>query len=214
MTTSDLRGVRRDYQSTGIRRSEMAANPVEQFNHWLQDAVDAGAIDATSMTLATSGADGRPTARVVLLKHVDDHGFCWYTDSRSQKGQQIAENPNASLLFYWREFNRQVRIVGQAHTLSAEDAETYFRSRPAGSRFSAASSLQSSEVESRDVLEKRVAELQAQYPDGDVPRPDAWIGYRLIPEEFEFWQGKVDRLHDRIIYQRNSDNWTLIRRSP
>ena len=211
---TDLRDVRRDYESAGIRRADMLSDPFEQFSRWLQDAVDVGAIDATSMVLATAGADALPSARVVLLKHVDEDGFCWYTDSRSQKGQQIAANPNAALLFYWREFNRQVRVVGRVEQLSAESADNYFYSRPEGSRFSAASSHQTTVVENRETLEARVAELHTQYPDGNVPRPEAWIGYRLVPTEFEFWQGKVDRLHDRIIYQPHQGGWTMSRRSP
>ena len=211
---SDLRDVRRDYQSTGIFRHELASDPVEQFSTWLNDARECGAIDATAMTLATADKDAHPSARIVLLKHFDAEGFCWYTDSRSQKGQQLAENPHAALLFHWRDLNRQVRIVGTVTPLAPVAADEYFHSRPLGSRFSAAASLQSAEVENRAALEQQVAELHASYPEGDVPRPPEWIGYRLRPDEYEFWQGKVDRLHDRIIYLPNGKQWSKIRRSP
>ncbi len=213
-TETDLRGVRRDYQSTGIRRSDLDDSPFKQLSLWLQDAVDAGAIDATAMTLATADASAHPSARIVRLKHADDSGFCWYTDSRSQKGQHMAENPSAALLFYWRDQNRQVRVTGKVEQLPIVDAEEYFHSRPEGSRFSAASSHQTAPVENREALEARVAELRAQFPAGNVPRPEAWIGYRLVPNEFEFWQGKVNRLHDRIIYRPDGDRWTMSRCSP
>lgn len=210
----DLRDTRRDYQGTGIRRADMHSDPVQQFATWLQDVVDANAIDATSMTLATASKAAIPSARIVLLKHFDRHGFCWYTDSRSQKGQQLAENPNAALVFHWRDLNRQVRIVGTVEKLGTEDADNYYYSRPQGSRFSAAASHQTSTIDNREQLEQCVESLHTQYPDGDVPRPNAWIGYRLIPDEFEFWQGKSNRLHDRIIYQPTKQGWMLLRRSP
>ncbi|MEM7293125.1 MAG: pyridoxamine 5'-phosphate oxidase [Pseudomonadota bacterium] len=195
-------------------RRDLDPDPIAQFSVWLDDARESGAIDATSMALATAGANGHPSARIVLLKHFDAEGFCWYTDSRSQKGQQLAENPNAALLFHWRDLNRQVRIVGTVDALPHEAADEYFYSRPVGSRFSAAASEQTTEIQDRATLEQRVAELHATYPTDDVPRPSAWIGYRLRPIEFEFWQGKVNRLHDRIVYLSSDGAWSMIRRSP
>lgn len=142
---TDLRSIRRDYQSTGIYRDDMQRDPVQQFSLWLQDAVDT--IDASAMTLATASKEAIPSARMVLLKHFDTRGFCWYTDSRSQKGQQLAGNPHAALLFHWHDFNRQVRIVGKVEKLTKEDADHYYYSRPQGSRFSAAASEQTSVID-------------------------------------------------------------------
>ena len=210
----DLGDVQRDYESTGIRKSELDADPVLQFGRWLQDARDLQLIDSTAMTLATASTEGIPSARVVLLKHYDVDGFSWYTDSRSQKGQELAANPQAALLFHWRDLSRQIRVQGTVERLPADGAESYFHSRPEGSRFSAASSKQSSIVDDRSELENEVKRLNDLYPDGDVPRPESWVGYRLKPVYFEFWQGLVNRLHDRIVYQPADDGWTMQRISP
>lgn len=210
----DLSDVRRDYEAHGISRKDMDPDPFLQFGQWLQRARDLELLDATAMTLATADAAGQPSARIVLLKHFDAEGFCWYTDSRSLKGRDLEINPNAALLFHWRDLSRQVRVHGQARAMPSEDAEKYFLMRPEGSRFSAAASNQSSAIESRSLLEDEVLHLRAAYPDGDVPRPEAWIGYRLVPEYFEFWQGQDDRLHDRIIYQAIESGWTMSRIAP
>jgi pyridoxamine 5'-phosphate oxidase len=210
----DLNDVRRDYEAHNISRKDMDSNPFVEFGRWLQRARDLELLDATAMTLATAGLDGKPSARIVLLKHFDAAGFSWYTDSRSRKGRQIDANPNAALLFHWRDLSRQVSVHGTVEVLPADDAEKYFHLRPEGSRYSAAASCQSTEVESRSYLEDEVLRLRAAYPDGDVPRPDAWLGYRLIPEYFEFWQGQSDRLHDRIVYTRIENAWVMTRISP
>jgi pyridoxamine 5'-phosphate oxidase len=210
----DLNDVRRDYEAHNISRKDMDSNPFVEFGRWLQRARDLELLDATAMTLATAGLDGKPSARIVLLKHFDAAGFSWYTDSRSRKGRQIDANPNAALLFHWRDLSRQVSVHGTVEVLPADDAEKYFHLRPEGSRYSAAASCQSTEVESRSHLEDEVLRLRAAYPDGDVPRPDAWLGYRLIPEYFEFWQGQSDRLHDRIVYTRIENAWVMTRISP
>ncbi len=210
----DLTAVRRDYESHSLSRKDMDSDPLVEFGRWLQRARDLELLDATAMTLATANAQGRPSARVVLLKHVDRDGFCWYTDSRSQKGRELAENPQAALLFHWRDLSRQVRIHGNVTRLPDADADKYFQMRPEGSRFSAAASNQSAEVESRSKLEDEVLRLRAAYPDGDVPRPGSWIGYQLVPEYFEFWQGRDNRLHDRIAYERASGSWVMKRLSP
>ena len=212
--TMDLGDVRREYESHRIRRRDMDADPIVQFGHWLHEARDHELLDATAMTLATATADGQPSARVVLLKHFDQSGFCWYTDSRSRKGQELKVNPHAALLFHWRDFSRQVRVHGLVSLLPAEDAETYFQSRPEASRFSAAASHQSSEVSSRDELEAEVARLREVHADGRVPRPEDWLGYRLKPDYFEFWQGRDTRLHDRIVYSPSGDGWKITRLSP
>lgn len=210
----DLSDYRRDYETRGMRKADLDRNPVTQFGRWLQDANDLKLIDSTAMTLATSTPGGMPSARTVLLKSYDERGFCWFTDSRSQKGQELSLNPQASLLFHWRDLSRQVRVQGIVEPLPVIDAETYFNSRPEGSRFSAASSCQTSTVKNRQALEDEVQRLRAIYPDGNVPRPESWIGYRLKPQYFEFWQGLVNRLHDRIVYRPSGNDWEMERLSP
>lgn len=210
----DQRDTRREYGATGLRRAALQGDPLDQFERWFTEAVDAGIADATAMALATAGADGQPAVRIVLLKHFDQNGFCWYTDYRSAKGRELAENPRASCLFHWRELNRQVRLSGPVSRLDAADATAYFDSRPGDSRFSAAASRQSAVVASRQALEERVAELRRQHPDGAVPRPEEWGGYRLQPESYEFWQGRTGRLHDRFRYTRSGTSWHIERLQP
>ena len=193
---------RRDYTADTLRRADLADDPVAQFTAWLADARAKKILDATAMTVATADAAGQPHARVVLLKHFDDAGFVWYTYQESDKARQLAENPRAAILFYWCALERQVRIEGDVERLDPTDADEYFYSRPEGSRFSAAASVQSAPVADRGVLERRVAELRERHPDGNVPRPPAWGGYRLRPTRFEFWQGRADRLHDRFVFER------------
>ena len=197
---------RRDYTADTLRRADLAAGPVEQFTAWLADARARKILDATAMTVATADARGQPHARVVLLKHFDEAGFVWYTYQESDKARQLAENPRAAILFYWCALERQVRLEGTVERLDPANADDYFYSRPEGSRFSAAASVQSAPVENRTVLERRVAELHERHPDGDVPRPPEWGGYRLRPERFEFWQGRADRLHDRFVFERGTDS--------
>jgi len=214
--TADLIEPRRDYTADTLRRSDLADNPITQFTHWLQDARDKKILDATAMTLCTADKSGQPHARVVLLKKFDDTGFVWYTYQESDKARQLAENPRASLLFYWCALERQVRIEGTVTKLDPNEADEYFYSRPEGSRFSAAASVQSQPVDNREILEQRVADLHAQYPDGNVPRPDVWGGYRIVPHRLEFWQGRADRLHDRFVFERAQANeeWSVGRIQP
>lgn len=213
---SNLIEPRRDYTSGTLRRKDLTSNPVHQFTHWLQDARDEKILDATAMMLSTADAQGQPHSRVVLLKEFDDKGFVWYTYQQSDKARQLAENSKAALLFYWCALERQVRIEGIVEKLDPAAADSYFYSRPEGSRFSAAASVQSQPVDNRDVLEQRVAELHEQYPDGNVPRPAVWGGYRIVPNRLEFWQGRADRLHDRFIYSRSTANtdWSIQRIQP
>lgn len=210
----DLSHVRREYESQSIGEQDLDADPILQFKAWLQQARDFDLLDATAMALATATPDGRPSVRMVLLKRVDENGFCWYSDTRSQKGRELAQNPRAALLFHWRDLSRQVRIQGTVTQLPAENAERYFQSRPEGSRFSAAASKQSSVIGNRAQLQDEVRRLREAYPDGRVPRPESWIGYCLAPDHFEFWQGQDSRLHDRIVYLAEGDGWRRQRLSP
>ena len=215
---NDLIEERRDYMADTLGRGDLAPAPLAQFTQWLKDARARKIIDATAMTVSTADATGQPHSRIVLLKDFDNQGFVWYTYQESDKAREIAENNKASILFYWCLLERQVRIEGHVERLNPADADAYFYSRPEGSRFSAAASVQSTPVTNRKVLEARVAELHKQYPDGNVPRPEVWGGYRLTPHRFEFWQGRADRLHDRFIYTREADsyntNWQIERLSP
>ncbi|MGH1462983.1 MAG: pyridoxamine 5'-phosphate oxidase [Neptuniibacter sp.] len=210
----DLTATRREYIANGLNTSDLNENPVQQFSAWMSEALEVMPDDATSMTLATANAQGMPSARIVLLKHFDEKGFAWYTDFRSQKGDDLAENPQAEVLFYWHPFERQVRIQGQVIKLSSEQGKQYFNQRPVGSRISAAISCQSHPVESRKVLEEAVLKMEQSHPDGDIPHPDYWGGYLLIPSRFEFWQGRENRLHDRFQYNQIDGKWQMQRLQP
>jgi pyridoxamine 5'-phosphate oxidase len=210
----DQRQTRRDYVSAPLRRGTLAADPLAQFQQWFSEALDAAVADVTAMALATATRDGVPSVRIVLLKHFDEQGFCWYTDYRSRKGEELTANPRASCLFHWGPLHRQVRISGAVAKLAPQAAEEYFASRPQDSRFSAAASQQSAPVANREVLEARVAELRRQHPDGAVPRPAEWGGYCLRPTAYEFWQGREGRLHDRFLYTLVSGDWRVERLQP
>ena len=214
-SSGDQRTRRRDYGAATLRRADLAADPLAQFATWLDDAVASGAVDATAMALATAGTGRMPSVRIVLLKHFDAGGLCWYSDYRSLKGAELAENPFASALFYWREQDRQVRISGSVERLSAAESAAYFESRPADSRYAAAASVQSAPVANREALEQAVQALrQAHAPDA-LPCPPEWGGYRLCPVEYEFWQGRLGRLHDRFRYRTGDvGKWHIERLQP
>jgi pyridoxamine 5'-phosphate oxidase len=226
--------IRREYEQGGLDRADLGANPLAQFNQWFAQASSGSRwrkigialyklwhailghvpIDVNTMVLATVDQAGRPSTRAVLLKGVDEHGFVFFTNYDSRKGHELAENPNAALTFYWADLERQVCVAGAESKLSHDESETYFKSRPRGSRLAAWASNQSSVVADRAVLEKRWNEMAAQFP-GDVPLPPNWGGYILKPERIEFWQGRLNRLHDRFCYTRQADNsWRLERLSP
>ena len=210
----DPQDIRREYGQTTLARADLRDDPLAQFTDWFDSANTAGLLDATAMTLATADTAGRPSARIVLLKYYDQNGFVWFSDYRSQKGVELAENPQASVMFYWRELERQVRITGSVSRTSRELSAEYFSRRPDDSRFSAAASRQSSPIENREVLQAAVARLQARYPDGDMPTPETWGGFRLVPDEYEFWQGRTGRLHDRFRYLLNGQDWEITRLQP
>lgn len=190
-------------------------DPIRQFRQWLDLARDAGVKEPTAMTLATATAKGHPSARVVLLKGIDQRGFVFYTNYLSRKGRELAANPRAALVLYWPALDRQVRITGRVSKLSAAESDEYFNSRPAGSRFSAAVSPQSSVIESRAALERKLAKLKAQYPGAAPPRPKHWGGYLVRPTEIEFWQQGEHRLHDRLRYRRlRNGSWNMEQLAP
>jgi pyridoxamine 5'-phosphate oxidase len=196
-----------------LRRADLDPDPLRQFAAWYTQATDA--VDAPeAAVLATATSAGAPSARMVLLKGFDQRGFVFYTNYFSRKGQEIAQNPRAAMLFHWTPLGRQVRVEGVVHRIDAAESDAYFRTRPPGSRLSAAASPQSRPVASRDVLEAAVAQLASRHPDGDVPRPDEWGGLRLVASRFEFWQHGDDRLHDRFRYRHEGEIWTVERLGP
>jgi pyridoxamine 5'-phosphate oxidase len=203
-------------QSVALTRDKAYPNPIRQFQKWLDEVRASGVSeqDATSMTLATATKDGRPSARIVLLKSFDDQGFVFFTNYQSQKGNELNENPRGALLFYWPGLWRQVRIEGEAEKTSAAESEEYFQSRPLGSRLGAWASNQSEVIESRKTLEARFAELRERLAE-KIPRPEHWGGYRVKPNSIEFWQGRDNRLHDRLRYRREEDGgWVIERLAP
>jgi pyridoxamine 5'-phosphate oxidase len=207
--------LRREYTDAGLDEQDLDANPFKQFEKWFQEAIDAKLDLPDAMTLATATKDGIPSARIVLLRGLDERGFVFYTDYESQKGKELAENPNAALVFYWRELDRQVRITGQVSRVSRENSNNYFQSRPVGSRLAALASRQSEVIPDRKILEERFEQLAAQYQDTAIPLPSDWGGYRLSPNMIEFWSGRPSRLHDRLRYTRQSnDDWRIERISP
>jgi len=201
-------------QLSALTKDNVDANPIRQFQQWYDEALAAGVPEADAMTLATATLDGKPSARIVLLKGFDERGFVFYTNSHSRKGLELAENPYACLVVYWMSVKRQVRIEGTVENISPEESGIYFRTRPLGSKIGAWVSNQSDVVEKREILEKRFAELANRYGD-DVPRPPHWGGYRLKPNAIEFWQGRENRLHDRLRYRlQENGTWVIERLGP
>jgi len=213
-----LAELRWDYASGSLHHEDLEGSPLEQFRSWFDDAVDAGIREPNAMTLSTVGLDGGPVARTVLMKDYTDEGVTFFTNYSSRKGREIARTPRASLLFFWRELERQVQIRGAVEMISGEESDQYFFSRPYDSRIGAWASLQSEEIPGREWLDDRVREYEDRYPDtGEpdcVPRPDFWGGYRLRPESLEFWQGQPGRKHDRFLYRAGAEGWEITRLSP
>ncbi|MDX2212180.1 MAG: pyridoxamine 5'-phosphate oxidase [Oculatellaceae cyanobacterium bins.114] len=206
--------LRRDYTLKGLHETEVDPDPFKQFQTWFEQAIAAQLPEPNAMTLATATPDGIPSARVVLLKGFDPRGFVFYTNYHSRKGQELAHNSKAALVFWWAELERQVRIQGDVQPVSAEESDTYFHSRPIGSQLGAWASEQSQVVGDRTVLEQRLQELQEQYQNQEIPRPPHWGGYRVNPYSIEFWQGRPSRLHDRLLYKRGDRQWDIARLSP
>ncbi|MBV8586324.1 MAG: pyridoxamine 5'-phosphate oxidase [Verrucomicrobia bacterium] len=215
-TTSDIADLRKEYTLLGLRLEQLSPDPFVQFRSWFEESVRvAGSDEPNAMTLATAGKDGRPSARVVLLKGYGPNGFVFFTNYESRKAQQLAGNPFAALSFYWPWLERQIQIEGAIDRVTREESEKYFNRRPKGSRLGAIVSRQSEVIPSRELLERRLAELAATYAESDPPTPETWGGYRLAPDRFEFWQGRENRLHDRFCYVRTSQNaWRIDRLSP
>ena len=210
----DLSAVREQYQSEGIRRTDLFPDPLDHFRAWYAEWAATEPFDPAAVALATATPDGRPSVRFVLVRRVD-HGFCFFTDTTSRKGAELAANPQAALCFGWIDLSRQVRAVGPVEPLTDAEVDDYWEHRPRGSRLSAVASAQSQPVADREALEHRREEVAAAAgPDGPIERPAGWGGYRLVPEEVEVWQGRADRLHDRFLYTRAGDAWALQRLMP
>jgi pyridoxamine 5'-phosphate oxidase len=212
----NLRDLRREYTRASLDEASVARHPVVQFRHWMDEARSGGLVEPNAMTLATATRDGRPSARIVLLKSFDEDGFVFFTDHRSQKAGELEENPVASLLFHWVDLERQVRIAGPVERVPRALSEEYFLTRPLGSQLGAWTSHQSTVLpDGRGQLEARLEQGAERFASGAVPCPPHWGGYRVVPIEFEFWQGRENRLHDRIRYVRSpSEGWTIERLAP
>jgi pyridoxamine 5'-phosphate oxidase len=200
--------------SEALDEQTIDRDPINQFKRWFDDAIASGMKLPEAMTLATATRDGRPSARVVLLKDVDNEGFVFYTNYRSAKARDLEANPQAALVFYWSQFDRQVRVEGTVERVSAEESRTYFKTRPRESQIGAWASPQSDIIENRELLETRVAELEQLYGDGEIECPEHWGGYRVKPTRIEFWKGRLGRLHDRIVYERAGTQWNINRLAP
>lgn len=210
---TNIADLRKDYKLASLDEADVAASPLAQFDKWFKEALSAELPEPNAMTLATCDAQSRPSARVVLIKDFDERGFVFFTNYESHKGQDLTANNRAALLFFWPELERQIRIQGRVEKVSAADSEAYYRSRPLASRISAWASPQSQVLPSRTALEARVAAFEAEHGE-NPPRPAHWGGYRVVPQVMEFWQGRRDRLHDRIQYRLNNAVWKIERLAP
>ena len=205
----------KEFNLRELRESDLDSSPFRQFQKWFEEALKADPVYANAMTLATAGSGGKPSARMMLLKDFDEDGFVFYTNSESNKGEDLSQNPRAALVFWWSQLERQVRIEGYVEKVSDEEADSYFKTRPKGSQLGAWASQQSRVIINREVLDSRMEELEAEYSNVDVPRPPYWLGYRLAPESIEFWQGRPNRLHDRLRYRLvDEGRWIIERLAP
>jgi len=215
MDQDNLQNMREEYASAALSENSVKADPIKQFGIWFDEAQAVEVPERNAMTLATATHDGRPSARIVLLKGFDDKGFVFYTNYLSRKGKEIGKNPIGALIFFWPSLERQIRIEGNIEKISKEDSERYFHSRPQNSQVGAVASPQSQEIPNREVIEKKWEELAAQYEGKEVPKPSFWGGYVLKPRLIEFWQGRPNRLHDRLLYKKiDNKNWKKVRLAP
>ena len=208
--------LRQNYTFASLLENEIDSNPFKQFASWFQEALNADLIEPNAMTLATASPNGKPSARIVLLKGYDERGFVFYTNYESTKGQELIANPQAALVFFWDKLERQIRIEGKVTKVSMEESNNYFYSRPVGSQIGAWVSDQSRVIGDRETLENRQQELEQEYTEGStIPRPSHWGGFRVVPDAIEFWQGRPSRLHDRLVYRLQDDaTWKIERLSP
>lgn len=211
MTLAELRN---EYSRGGLAEADAGDDPIGLAKQWLQAAWDAGVPDPHAMTLATATVHGQPSARIVLLKILDERGFAFFTSYDGRKARNLAMNPNAALVLFWAELQRQVRVEGKVERTSEAESDAYFAGRPRGSRLGAIASPQSEVIPDRAYLEARLAELEAMHPGNDIPRPTNWGGYRVVPDLIEFWQGRPNRLHDRLRFTRRHDGWIRERLGP
>ena len=206
--------LRREYAGQPFLEKHLCEDPVEQFSVWFDEAVEKVKTDPNAMILATAGQAGRPSSRTVLLKGYDENGFVFYTNYDSRKGKQIEQNPDVSITFYWPELMRQVHIEGRAEKVSEVQSDEYFAKRPESSRLSARASSQSEKVSSREELEEKLRVMEKRFKNGNIPRPPNWGGFCVKPNRIEFWQGRLNRLHDRLCYQKSDGSWEISRLSP
>ncbi len=214
MIHKELENIRRNYKLKSLDTKDVELNPFVQFNIWFEEMLKSNLIEPTAVILATATKDGKPSARTLLLKSYDETGFVFYSNYESKKGKELAENNNASLLFYWGELERQIRIEGKVEKVTEKESEKYFKTRPFKSKVGAWASNQSTIINSRLTIVKKFLYYLAKFHSKDIPLPPYWGGYRLVPEYFEFWQGRANRLHDRVIYQKTNDIWKIDRLSP
>jgi pyridoxamine 5'-phosphate oxidase len=210
--TGDLSNLRKEYLKSGIVKGDLKSNPIEQFSLWFNQAIEANIIEPSAMSLATS--DDYIGIRTVLLKFFDDKGFVFFTNYESKKSKQLQNNPQAALLFPWLALERQVKIIGSVEKITKLESLKYFSSRPKDSQIGAWSSQQSSKISSRAILVDQFAVMKKKFANGEIPLPDFWGGYRVVPQSIEFWQGRESRLHDRLIYERKDNGWDISRLSP
>lgn len=206
--------LRKNYTRTGLEESDVSPNPIEQFRRWFDEALNTNLHEPNAMTLATVTREGKPSARIVLLKGYDERGFVFYTNYEGRKARELEENPSTALLFYWGELERQVRVEGRASRIPEKESDAYFASRPRGSQLGAWVSEQSRIIADRGELEEKLRSLEAEHEGREVPRPPFWGGYRVEPEAIEFWQGRENRLHDRLVYRRKNGGWRIERLQP
>lgn len=206
--------LRKNYTQAGLLESDIVANPYDQFKRWFDQAVAADILEPNAMTVATVTAEGKPSARIVLLKDFDDRGFVFYTNYNSQKGVELQNCPYAALVFLWGDLERQVRIEGKIEFVAESEATGYFHSRPVNSQLGAWASEQSTTIEDRSILEQKLQQLEIEYQDREIPKPPHWGGIRVVPQEIEFWQGRPSRLHDRLRYQLVAGKWQIDRLAP